>query len=203
MKKENVTTQAWECNQDRSIPVPPHRCPGFKKWTAVLTAVVFAWTMICPIGFAETIKVEGGSIDVNVKDNTTNWNVSGNPVWKVPEFNVPTGNIYNIAGLNQGSSLALLVNGGKASNIFGTMNLSNLDFILQNISGINIGASAMINLNNASLIASTMALNTNATDFFARQYAFSGQGGFLTNDGKIVGNNADLVSLISNDIENK
>jgi hypothetical protein len=157
---------------------------------------------ITPV-MAEKIDVQGGSIDVDVKDNTTNWNVTGNPVWNVPEFNVPQGNIYNIAGLNQGASLALLVNGGQASNIFGTMNLSNLDFILQNIAGINIGASAMINLNNASLIASTLPLNTSVTDFLARQYEFSGQGGFLTNDGKIVGNNADLVALVANAIENK
>jgi hypothetical protein len=60
----------------------------------------------------------------------------------------------------------------------------------------------MINLNNASLLASTIPLNLNATDFFAQQYAFSGEGGFLTNDGKIVGNNADLVALIANAIEN-
>jgi hypothetical protein len=60
----------------------------------------------------------------------------------------------------------------------------------------------MINLNNASLLASTIPLNLNATDFFAQQYAFSGEGGFLMNDGKIVGNNADLVALIANAIEN-
>ncbi|MEI7751867.1 MAG: hypothetical protein WCJ71_07220, partial [Candidatus Omnitrophota bacterium] len=220
MKKENAVDQLLERN-NKSVQPTTHRkcdkstltmCGGFgiKKITALATAIVFAWSMCITPVMAETIKVDGGTIDVDVKDNTTNWNVSGNPVWNVPEFNVPTGNIYNIAGLNQNASLALLVNGGKASNIFGTMNLSNLDFILQNIAGINIGASAMINLNNASLIASTMALNTSASDFFARQYSFSGEGslpagrqGFLTNDGKIVGNNADLVALISNAIENK
>jgi filamentous hemagglutinin family protein len=175
----------------------------YKKLIALATALIFTWSMCITPVMAETIKVEGGSIDVDVKDNATNWNVTGNPVWNVPEFNVPTGNIYNIAGLNQGASLALLVNGGSASNIFGTMNLSNLDFILQNIAGINIGASAMINLNNASLIASTLPLNTNVTDFLARQYEFSGQGGFLTNDGKIVGNNADLVALVANALENR
>ncbi len=176
---------------------------GWRKATAAFTAFVFAWSMCVSPVMAETINLEGGSVEVNTQENTTNWNVTGNPVWNVPEFNVPQNNIYNISGLSQNASLALLVNGGQASNIFGTMNLSNLAFILQNIAGINIGSSAMINLNNASLLASTLALNTSATDFFARQYSFSGGGGFLTNDGKIVGNNADLVALIANAIENK
>jgi len=176
---------------------------GWRKATAAFTAFVFAWSMCVSPVMAETINLEGGSVEVNTQENTTNWNVTGNPVWNVPEFNVPQNNIYNISGLSQNASLALLVNGGQASNIFGTMNLSNLAFILQNIAGINIGSSAMINLNNASLLASTIPLNLNATDFFARQYAFSGEGGFLTNDGKIVGNNADLVALIANAIENK
>ncbi len=175
---------------------------GWRKATAAFTAFVFAWSMCVSPVMAETINLEGGSVEVNTQENTTNWNVTGNPVWNVPEFNVPQNNIYNISGLSQNASLALLVNGGQASNIFGTMNLSNLAFILQNIAGINIGSSAMINLNNASLLASTIPLNLNATDFFARQYAFSGEGGFLTNDGKIVGNNADLVALIANAIEN-
>ena len=139
MKKENLTTQLWDCSGEsdaRNLPPVSHPI-FFKKLTALSTAFVFLWSMCITPVMAETIKVEGGSIDVNTKDNTTNWNVQGNPVWNVPEFNVPTGNIYNIAGLNHGSSLALLVNGGKASNIFGAMNLSNLDFILQNIAGIN------------------------------------------------------------------
>jgi autotransporter-associated beta strand protein len=152
---------------------------------------------------AETINLEGGSVEVNVQDNTTNWNVTGNPVWNVPEFNIPQNNIYNISGISQNASLALLVNGGQATNIFGTMNLSNLDFILQNIAGINIGSTGMINLNNASLIASTLPLNLSVTDFLAHDYQFSGQGGFLMNDGKIVGNNADLVALVANALENK
>ncbi|MEI7751086.1 MAG: hypothetical protein WCJ71_03245, partial [Candidatus Omnitrophota bacterium] len=59
-----------------------------RKWISVGIAVIFAWSMICPIGFAETINLEGGSVDVNTQDTTTNWNVSGNPVWNVPEFNV-------------------------------------------------------------------------------------------------------------------
>jgi autotransporter-associated beta strand protein len=152
---------------------------------------------------AETINLEGGTVDVNVQDNITNWNVTGNPIWNMPEFNVSEGSIYNIAGLGSGASLAVLVNGGAASNIFGGLNLSNLDFILQNIAGINIGASAMINLNNASLIASTLPLNLNATDFLAHNYQFSGKGGFLMNEGKIVGDNADLVALVANAIENR
>jgi hypothetical protein len=207
MKKENLKTQLWagsgksDARNTSIFNNGPTKI--YKKLIALLTAFVFTWSMCITPVMAEKIDVQGGSIDVDVKDNTTNWNVTGNPVWNVPEFNVPQGNIYNIAGLNQGASLALLVNGGQASNIFGTMNLSNLDFILQNIAGINIGASAMINLNNASLIASTLPLNTNVTDFLARQYEFSGQGGFLTNDGKIVGNNADLVALVANAIENK
>ncbi len=175
----------------------------FKKAVALVTAFAFVWSMCITPVMAETIKVDGGSIDVNVQDNTTNWNVTGNPVWNVPEFNVPTGNIYNIAGLNQNASLALLVNGGNVSNIFGTMNLSNLDFILQNIAGINIGSTGMINLNNASLLASTLPLNLDATQFLAHDYQFGGQGGFLMNNGKIVGTNADLVAMISNALENR
>ena len=177
---------------------------GFgKRITALLTAIVFVWSMCITPVMAETIKVEGGSIDVDVKDKTTNWNVTGNPVWNVPEFNVPQGNIYNIAGLNQNASLALLVNGGKASNIFGTMNLNNLDFILQNIAGINIGSTGLINLNNASLIASTMPLNLSLTNFLSHQYSFEGNTGFLMNEGRIVGNKGDLVALVANAIENK
>jgi filamentous hemagglutinin family protein len=181
------------------------RCGGFglKKWTALATALVFTWSMCVSPVMAETINLEGGSVEVNTQENTTNWNVTGNPVWNVPEFNVPQNSIYNITGLNQNASLALLVNGGQATNIFGTMNLSNLDFILQNIAGINIGSTGMINLNNASILASTIPLNLNVTDFLAHDYQFSGQGGFLMNDGKIVGNNADLVALIANAIENQ
>jgi len=174
----------------------------WKKLVALSTAFIFLWSMCITPVMAETIKLEGGSVEVNVQDNTTNWKVQGNPVWNVPEFNVAQGSIYNIAGLGTGSSLALLVNGGSASNIFGTMNLFNLDFILQNIAGINIGRSAMINLNSASLIASTLPLNLSATDFLARNYQFSGQGAFLSNAGHIIGTNANLVALVSNTIEN-
>lgn len=179
--------------------------PGlWYRLTAISTAVfLLIFTVIPSWTFAETIDLEGGSVEVNVQDNTTNWSVTGNPVWNVPEFNVAEGSIYNIAGLGSGASLALLVNGGQASNIFGTMNLSNLAFILQNIAGINIGSSAMINLNSASLIASTLPLNLSVTDFLKQNYQFSGQGGFLTNDGKIIGNNADLVALVANAIENR
>jgi filamentous hemagglutinin family protein len=174
-----------------------------KKLIAFCTAFVFAWSMCVTPVRAEVINLDGGTVDVNVQDNITNWNVTGNPIWNMPEFNVAEGSIYNIAGLGSGASLAVLVNGGSASNIFGGLNLSNLDFILQNIAGINIGASAMINLNNASLIASTLPLNLDATSFANRQYAFSGQGGFLMNEGKIVGDNADLVALVANAIENR
>jgi hypothetical protein len=177
---------------------------SWKKLIALATVMIFTVFTVAPSwAFAETINLDGGTVEVNTQDNTTNWNVSGNPVWNVPEFNIAQGSTYNIAGLGQGSSLALLVNGGNASNIFGTMNLSNLAFILQNIAGINIGSTGMINLNNASLIASTLPLNLDATHFLSRDYQFSGQGGFLTNDGKIIGNNADLVALIANAIENR
>jgi len=207
MKKEKYTThnRAVRGQSDASSPCLQSGSGnrmGFRKLMALGTAVVFTWSMCVSPVMAETINLEGGTVEVNTQENTTNWNVTGNPVWNVPEFNVPQNSIYNITGLNPNASLALLVNGGQATNIFGTMNLANLDFILQNLAGINIGASAMINLNNASLLASTIPLNLNATDFFARQYAFSGEGGFLTNDGKIVGNNADLVALIANAIEN-
>jgi hypothetical protein len=205
MKKENLKTQrpSLDGNSDAKGRYQKKASLSLKRLVALLTVVMFTTFTVAPsYVIAETIKVEGGSIDVNTKDNTTNWNVSGNPVWNVPEFNVPQGNIYNIAGLGTGSSLALLVNGGSASNIFGTMNLSNLDFILQNIAGINIGSTGMINLNNASLLASTIPLNLDATQFLARDYQFSGQGGFLMNNGKIIGNNADLVAMISNAIEN-
>jgi hypothetical protein len=227
MKKENYTTQPWDCGYGTLAgdSFSKYNVPGtmyetgrpqnsvhgtwyidskfWKRVTAFLTALVFAWSMICPLGFAETINLEGGSVDVTVQDNTTNWNVTGNPIWNVPEFNVNQGSIYNIAGMGSGASLALLVNGGSASNIFGTMNLSNLDFILQNIAGINFGSSAMINLSNASLIASTLPLNLSMTDFLKRDYQFSGQGGFLSNEGRITGTNADLVAFVANAIENK
>ncbi len=176
---------------------------ALRKLISIGTAIVFAWSVCITPVMAETINVQGGSIDVNVQDNITNWNVTGNPVWNMSEFNVAQGSIYNIAGLGSGASLALLVNGGSVSNIFGTMNLSNLAFILQNIAGINIGSSAMINLNSASLIASTLPLNLSMTDFLKRDYQFSGQGGFLSNAGRITGHDAALVALIANAIENR
>ena len=184
------------------------RVPSPKKAAALFTAFVFLWSMCITPVMAETINVQGGSINVSVQENTNtkNFGVTGNPVWNVPEFNVPQGSIYNFTGLSQGASLAMLVNGGNASNIFGTMNISHLDFILQNIAGINIGSSAMINLDHASLIASTLPLNLTATDFLARDYQFggaAGRQGFLMNEGKIVGSNGDLVALVSNAIENK
>ncbi len=189
------------CQPARSNgPIRPGR---LTKVTALVTVFAFVWSMCITPVMAETVNLEGGSVDVNIQDNTTNWNVQGNPVWNVPEFNVPQGSTYNIAGLGQGSSLALLVNGGNASNIFGTMNLSNLAFILQNIAGINIGATGLINLDRASLLASTLPLNLDATQFLAQDYQFNGKGGFLMNEGKIIGNHADLVALISNAIENR
>ncbi len=219
MKNENLTTQRRVLDGLREVSVlcsetrdrarfsPSTQCGwlrGMKRGVAIFTVVIFTAFTIAPSwALAETINLDGGTVDVSVQDNATNWNVSGNPVWNVPEFNVPAGNIYNIAGLNQNASLALLVNGGQATNIFGTMNLSNLSFILQNIAGINIGSTGLVNLNNASLIASTLPLNLNVTDFLAHDYQFSGQGGFLMNDGKIIGNSADLVALIANAIENR
>ncbi|MDD3295328.1 MAG: hypothetical protein PHG20_11650, partial [Geobacteraceae bacterium] len=186
--------------------MPLFRTGSLKRVAAGLTAFLFFWTMTVSPVFAERINLEGGSVDVNVDGNTTNWNVTGNPVWDMPEFNVAQGSIYNIAGLGQNASLAVLVNGGNVSNIFGTMNLFNLDFILQNIAGINIGASAMINVNNASLIASTLPLNLTATDFLRHDYQF-GDGesrqGFLMNAGRIIGNNAALVALVGTAIENR
>jgi hypothetical protein len=218
MKNKNLTTQcrvlygekqAGAINSDRRIArghdlrMSPPRFQ-WKKITALLTVVIFAVFTIAPSwAVAETINLEGGSVEVSTQDNTTNWNVSGNPVWNVPEFNIAQNSIYNVAGLGQGASLALLVNGGQPSNIFGTLNLSNLAFILQNIAGINIGSTGAINLNNASLLASTLPLNLDVTDFLAKDYQFSGQGGFLMNEGKITGNQGDLVALIANAIENR
>ncbi len=225
MEKENLTTQQWDWIGEHparalspevqarifsreSHVANPATCvlsskSTGKKIIALSTAFVFLWSMCITPVMAETINLQGGSVEVNVQDNTTNWNVTGNPVWNMPEFNVAQGSIYNIAGLGAGASLALLVNGGSASNIFGTMNLSNIAFILQNIAGINIGSSAMINLSNASLIASTLPLNLSMTDFLKENYQFSGQGGFLSNEGHILGGKGDLVALIANAIENK
>jgi filamentous hemagglutinin family protein len=155
-----------------------------RKTMALVIATFFlAFTVYpCP-AFSETVQLEGGSVDVDIQGNTTNWNVTGNPVWNVSEFNVAENSIYNISGLTNNASLALLVNGGKASDIFGGINLSNLVFILQNIAGINIGSTGVINLNNASLIASTLPLNFSAKDFLKQNYQFSGQGGFLQTRG--------------------
>ena len=219
MKNRNLTTQRRVLDglcqasvmqpemRDRNLSsefqvLPPKS--NWKKSIALMTVVFFAVFTVAPSWtLAETVKLEGGTVDVSTQDNTTNWNVSGNPVWNVPEFNIPQGSTYNIAGLGSGSSLALLVGGGSASNILGTMNLSNLAFILQNIAGINIGSTGLINLNNASLIASTLPLNLDATRFLAQDYQFGGQGGFLMNEGKIIGKNADLVALIANALENR
>jgi len=202
MKNENLTTQRRVlCGENRARTLGSWMQP--KKLIALVTAFVFLGSMCVTPVMAETIHLDGGTVDVNTHENTTNWNVSGNPVWKVPEFNIAQGSTYNVAGLGQGSSLALLVNGGQASNIFGTMNLSNIAFILQNIAGINIGSTGLINLDKASLIASTLPLNLDATNFLAHDYQFGGQGGFLMNNGKIIGNNGDLVALISNAIENR
>ena len=153
--------------------------------------------------FAETVTVDGGTIDVETVDNVTNMNVSGNPVWNVPEFNVAESSICNITGITDNASLAMLVGGSTASNIFGTLNLSNLDFILQNVNGINIGASGVVNVNNANFIASTLPLNLTNTNFLAHQYEFEGSSGFILNEGKIQGSNADLVALVANAIENR
>ena len=51
------------------------------------------------------------------------------------------------------------------TSIFGTMNLSNLDFILQNVYGINIGATGLVNVTNANFIASTLPINLTSTNF--------------------------------------
>ena len=176
---------------------------SLKRFVSLLTAFLFAFSMILSPVFAEVVTVDGGTIDINTQDNVTNWNVTGNPVWNVPEFNVAAGSTYNITGLGEGSSLALLVGGGSATNIFGTLNLSNLDFILQNIYGINIGASGLINVRNASFIGTTLPLNLDATNFLTHQYLFEGDQGLITNEGRIVGHDAALVALVANAIENR
>ena len=140
------------------------------KLISIGTAFIFAGTLVITPAMAETLKFEGGTVDVKVQDNVTNWNVTGNPVWNVPEFNIPQGSTYNISGLGSGVSLALLANGGAASNIFGTMNLKNLDFILQNVSGINIGGSGLINVTHSNFIASTLPLNLTNTNFMTHDY---------------------------------
>jgi len=176
----------------------------FKKTAALLTAFFFAGSLCSKPAMSEMINLEGGKVDINVQDNVTNIGVTGNPVWNVDHFNVAQGSIYNLTGLSSGASLAMLVGGGQVSNIFGTMNISNLAFILQNVYGINIGASGIVNLNQASLIASTLPLNLTATNFLTQQYSFGGgPGSLISNSGKIIGNNAELVALISNAIENK
>jgi len=178
---------------------------GFKRVMAAWMVVFFTvFTAMPSWTFAETIQFENGSVDVTTQDNVTNWNVTGNPVWNVPEFNVAEGATHNIVGLSSGASLALLVNGGSATNIFGTMNLSNLAFILQNVNGINIGASGLVNVNHASFIASTLPLNLDATNFLTQQYRFKGDASsLLKNEGRIVGHDASLVALVANAIENK
>jgi len=157
---------------------------------------------IAPVS-AEIVTVDGGTIDISADGTVTNWNVSGNPVWNVPEFNVAAGSTYNITGISDNSSLALLVGGGSATNIFGTMNLSNLDFILQNIYGINIGATGLVNVRDASFIATTLPLNLNASNFLTHQYLFEGEQGLITNDGRIQGHDAARVALVANAIDNK
>ena len=152
---------------------------------------------------AETVATDGGTIDIETVDNVTNYNVSGNPVWNVPEFNIAESSIYNITGITDNASLAVLVGGDTASNIFGTLNLSNLDFILQNINGINIGSTGVVNVDNANFIASTLPLNLTNVDFLAHQYEFEGSSGFILNEGKIQGTDAELVALVANAIENR
>jgi hypothetical protein len=175
-----------------------------RKTVALAVAVLFTvFTLTpCPV-FAETVQLEGGSVDIETQGDTTNWKVTGNPVWNVAEFNVAQNSIYNISGLTGGASLALLVNGGSPTEIIGKINLSELTFILQNIAGIHIGSTGSINLSNAALIASTLPLNLSAADFLKQSYQFNGQGGILTNEGRIVGGKADLVALIANAIENR
>jgi len=172
------------------------------KLISIGMTIIFAWSIVITPAMAETLKFEGGTVDVKVQDNVTNWDVTGNPVWNLPEFNVGQNSIYNIKGIGSGASLALLVNGGSASNVFGTMNLSNLAFILQNIAGINIGNTGAIHLNNASLIASTLPLNLKSTDFLTGDYQFSGEGKLLSNAGGITGGMGDVVALVANAIKN-
>ena len=152
--------QVWECQSLKLI----------KKLLALSLAFSLLFWNITPYTFAETITTDGGTIDINTQDNVTTWNVTGNPVWNVPTFNLAEGNTLNMTGLTNGASLALLVNGGSSSNVFGTMNINNLAFILQNVYGINIGQTGLVNLSNASMIASTLPLNLNSTNFLTRDY---------------------------------
>ena len=174
-----------------------------RKLIRVSAAFLFLFFVMTCSAVAETVTVNGGTIDIETVDNVTNYNVSGNPVWNVPEFNIAESSIYNITGITDNASLAVLVGGDTASNIFGTLNLSNLDFILQNINGINIGSTGVVNVDNANFIASTLPLNLTNVDFLAHQYEFEGSSGFILNEGKIQGTDAELVALVANAIENR
>ncbi|MDD5226541.1 MAG: hypothetical protein PHV97_05085, partial [Candidatus Omnitrophica bacterium] len=80
----------------RKYQIQVRKCDGLRG-VALITAFLFLWSMvIIPPALAEPINLQGGSIDVNIQDNVTNWNVTGNPIWNVPEFNVNQGSIYNI-----------------------------------------------------------------------------------------------------------
>ena len=88
-------------------PIPGFHIPNSRKLISSLTAFIFAFSMtIAPVS-AEIVTVDGGTIDISADGTVTNWNVSGNPVWNVPEFNVAAGSTYNITGISDNSSLAL------------------------------------------------------------------------------------------------
>ena len=114
-------------------------------------------------------------------------------------------NSFSIAStetVNFISSASILnrVTGTEASNIFGNLFAAG-NIILINPNGINIGSTANINV--ASLIAST--LNIESSDFLAGKYNFfkDGESAFLINQGNILIPNGGYVCLLSQALENR
>ena len=70
-----------------------------RKLIRVSAVFLFLFFVITCSAVAETVTVDGGTIDIETVDNVTNYNVSGNPVWNVPEFNIAESSIYNITGI--------------------------------------------------------------------------------------------------------
>ncbi|MFH1767869.1 MAG: filamentous hemagglutinin N-terminal domain-containing protein, partial [Candidatus Omnitrophota bacterium] len=169
----------------------------------LFSLIAFSLLLIFSISTAysnpELNAVVAGSADAQTQGNTYTINVHSNKA-------ILNYNSFSIAGgettrFNQPSPSSIALNrvvGQDASAIYGNLTANGQIFLI-NPNGILFGPNSRVDT--AGLVAST--LNISNQDFLAGKYNFSGQGGYIINQGQIISQPGGYACFLSSAIDNQ
>lgn len=140
----------------------------------------------------------------NPSVGTTDFTVSGHIVGETTQADILPGETWNIRFANPSDTFLLRVLDPSGTRILGNLNIYYGSFVLLNTHGIDIGALAKININNAVFVASTIDIQNR--DFISGKYAFDASHGAsnraVSNHGLIRTTGPSSVVLLGQAVEN-